>query len=170
MFPPRPAATILCATLLAAAVAVVVERGRFDTLSFCFALLIAVVGALNLTHATAYLAGNHAHSCACLPRGSCRRLRRRNCRCGDCWSGSCRRGIRPFHVAQVDGRARPGVEYAKVLLVEFLRAHDVGNYDEDDFIVLVSAVFGTEKVPENGNGAEGPESGEQLSNILKSAN
>ncbi len=51
---------LVVATLLAAAIAVVVERGRFDTLSFCFALLIVVVGALNMTHATAYLAENHA--------------------------------------------------------------------------------------------------------------
>lgn len=51
---------LVVATLIAAAIAVVVERGRFDTLSFCFALLIAVVGALNMTHATAYLAENHA--------------------------------------------------------------------------------------------------------------
>lgn len=51
---------LVVAVLIATAVAVVVERGRFDTLSFGFALLIAVVGALNMTHATAYLAGNHA--------------------------------------------------------------------------------------------------------------
>ena len=53
----RLAIAVRCSPL---SVAVLAERGRFDTLSFCFALLIAVVGALNMTHATAYLAGNHA--------------------------------------------------------------------------------------------------------------
>lgn len=47
-------------TLLLAVAAIVVERGRWDGLSFAFALLIAGVGALNMTHATAYLAHNHA--------------------------------------------------------------------------------------------------------------
>lgn len=46
--------------LVAAVVAIVAERGRFDTLSFSFALLIAGVGALNMMHATAYLAHSHA--------------------------------------------------------------------------------------------------------------
>lgn len=51
---------LVVAVLLATAVTIVIERGRFDALSFGFALLVAVVGALNMTHATAYLARSHA--------------------------------------------------------------------------------------------------------------
>ena len=39
---------------------VIVEAGRYDLLSFCFAVLIAGVGALNMLHSTAYLAHSHA--------------------------------------------------------------------------------------------------------------
>ncbi|MDC7785211.1 proton-conducting transporter membrane subunit [Rhodoplanes sp. TEM] len=48
------------AVLVAAAVGVAAEPGRYDLLSFCFALLIAGVGALNMLHATAYMAHGHA--------------------------------------------------------------------------------------------------------------
>lgn len=47
-------------TMIAALAAIVIERGRFDGLSLAFAVLITAVGALNLTHATAYLAHSHA--------------------------------------------------------------------------------------------------------------
>ncbi|MGQ9369433.1 proton-conducting transporter transmembrane domain-containing protein [Azospirillum sp. ST 5-10] len=46
--------------LVAAVGAVAVEAGRYDGLSLGFALLIAGVGALNMLHATAYLAEGHA--------------------------------------------------------------------------------------------------------------
>ncbi|MGD0639790.1 MAG: proton-conducting transporter membrane subunit [Roseiarcus sp.] len=46
--------------LVAALGGVIVQAGRYDLLSFCFALLIAGVGALNMTHSTAYLAHSHA--------------------------------------------------------------------------------------------------------------
>ncbi|MCE1236061.1 MAG: oxidoreductase [Hyphomicrobiales bacterium] len=46
--------------LVAAFVAILLERGRWDGLSFAFALLITGVGALNMLHATAYLAHSHA--------------------------------------------------------------------------------------------------------------
>ena len=47
-------------TLLLAIAAILVQADRYDTLSFCFALLIAGVGALNMLHTTAYLAHSHA--------------------------------------------------------------------------------------------------------------
>ena len=46
--------------LLAALGGVIFEAGRYDLLSFCFAVLIAGVGALNMLHSTAYLAHSHA--------------------------------------------------------------------------------------------------------------
>lgn len=46
--------------LIAAAAAVVLRSGDYDRLSFWFALLIAVVGACNMLHATGYLAHGHA--------------------------------------------------------------------------------------------------------------
>ena len=46
--------------LLAALGGVIFEAPRYDLLSFCFALLIAGVGALNMLHSTAYLAHSHA--------------------------------------------------------------------------------------------------------------
>jgi formate hydrogenlyase subunit 3/multisubunit Na+/H+ antiporter MnhD subunit len=46
--------------LMAAFVAVLAQWGRYDLLSGSFALLIAGVGVLNMTHATAYLAHGHA--------------------------------------------------------------------------------------------------------------
>jgi formate hydrogenlyase subunit 3/multisubunit Na+/H+ antiporter MnhD subunit len=54
------AGRLAVAVLVAALVAVIAEAGKFDTLSFWFAVLIAGVGALNMLHATAYLAHNHA--------------------------------------------------------------------------------------------------------------
>jgi formate hydrogenlyase subunit 3/multisubunit Na+/H+ antiporter MnhD subunit len=39
---------------------VIFEAPRYDLLSFCFAVLIAGVGALNMLHSTAYLAHSHA--------------------------------------------------------------------------------------------------------------
>ena len=48
--------------LLAALGGVIFEAGRYDLLSFCFALLIAGVGALNMLHSTAYLAHSHAQA------------------------------------------------------------------------------------------------------------
>jgi formate hydrogenlyase subunit 3/multisubunit Na+/H+ antiporter MnhD subunit len=51
----------LAVTVLFAAVgAVLLQTDRYDLLSLCFAVLIAGVGALNMMHATAYLAHNHA--------------------------------------------------------------------------------------------------------------
>ncbi len=47
------------ATLVVALAGVIVEHGRYDLLSFCFAVLIAAVGALNMLHSTAYLAHSH---------------------------------------------------------------------------------------------------------------
>ena len=47
-------------TLIAALIGVIAEPGRYDLLSFAFALLIAGVGALNMLHSTAYLAHSHA--------------------------------------------------------------------------------------------------------------
>ncbi len=46
--------------LLAALSGVIFEAPRYDLLSFCFAVLIAGVGALNMLHSTAYLAHSHA--------------------------------------------------------------------------------------------------------------
>ncbi len=46
--------------LVAAFAAILMERGRWDGLSLAFALLITGVGALNMLHATSYLAHNHA--------------------------------------------------------------------------------------------------------------
>jgi formate hydrogenlyase subunit 3/multisubunit Na+/H+ antiporter MnhD subunit len=46
-------------TLVAALGGVIAQSGRYDLLSFCFAVLIAAVGALNMLHATAYLADSH---------------------------------------------------------------------------------------------------------------
>ncbi|MEF2074620.1 proton-conducting transporter membrane subunit [Consotaella aegiceratis] len=46
--------------LVAALGGVLVDGGQMDMLSFCFALLIAGVGALNMMHTTAYLAHSHA--------------------------------------------------------------------------------------------------------------
>ncbi len=37
----------------------IAQAGRYDLLSFCFAVLIAAVGALNMLHSTAYLADSH---------------------------------------------------------------------------------------------------------------
>jgi len=48
------------AVLLAALVAVALQPGRYDPLSFWFAVLIAGVGACNMLHATGYLAHSHA--------------------------------------------------------------------------------------------------------------
>ena len=48
------------AVLIAALGGVVFEAPRYDLLSFCFAVLIAGVGALNMLHSTAYLAHSHA--------------------------------------------------------------------------------------------------------------
>lgn len=50
------------AVLVAALVGVTIEPGRYDLLSFCFAILIAAVGALNMLHATAYLAHGRAQA------------------------------------------------------------------------------------------------------------
>ncbi len=46
--------------LVVAFAAILMERGRWDALSLAFALLITGVGVLNMLHATAYLAHNHA--------------------------------------------------------------------------------------------------------------
>jgi formate hydrogenlyase subunit 3/multisubunit Na+/H+ antiporter MnhD subunit len=46
-------------TLVAALVGVIVQAGRYDLVSFCFATLVAAVGALNMLHSTAYLAHSH---------------------------------------------------------------------------------------------------------------
>lgn len=54
------AGRLAVATLVIALVAVVVEHGRFDGLSLAFAVLVTAVGALNMLHATAYLAQSHA--------------------------------------------------------------------------------------------------------------
>ncbi|TBW36631.1 oxidoreductase [Siculibacillus lacustris] len=54
------AGRLAVAVLAVAFAAIVLEWGRFDLLSGCFALLIAGVGVLNMTHATAYLAHSHA--------------------------------------------------------------------------------------------------------------
>ena len=48
------------AVLVGAMVAVAVQPGRYDRLSFWFALLIAGVGACNMMHSTGYLAHGHA--------------------------------------------------------------------------------------------------------------
>jgi formate hydrogenlyase subunit 3/multisubunit Na+/H+ antiporter MnhD subunit len=56
------AGKLAVAVLVLALVAVVAEAPRYDTLSFWFAVLIAGVGALNMLHATAYLAHNHAQN------------------------------------------------------------------------------------------------------------
>ncbi len=50
------------AVLIAALGGVIYEAPRYDLLSFCFAVLIAGVGALNMLHSTAYLANSHAQS------------------------------------------------------------------------------------------------------------
>lgn len=56
-----PAAGRLAVLVLAATVAAVAfEHGRYDLMSLAFALGIAAVGMLNMMHATAYLAHNHA--------------------------------------------------------------------------------------------------------------
>jgi len=47
------------ATVVAALAGVIAQAGRYDLLSFCFAVLIAAVGALNMLHSTAYLADSH---------------------------------------------------------------------------------------------------------------
>ena len=47
------------ATLIAALAGVIAQAGRYDLMSFCFATLIAGVGALNMLHSTAYLAHSH---------------------------------------------------------------------------------------------------------------
>ncbi|WP_237153112.1 proton-conducting transporter transmembrane domain-containing protein [Oryzibacter oryziterrae] len=54
------AGRIAVASLVLATLAVIGDAPRYDTLSFWFAVLIAGVGALNMLHATAYLAHNHA--------------------------------------------------------------------------------------------------------------
>ena len=54
------AGRLAVATLVVALVAVIAEHGRYDLLSFGFAVLIAGVGALNMLHSTAYLAHSHA--------------------------------------------------------------------------------------------------------------
>jgi formate hydrogenlyase subunit 3/multisubunit Na+/H+ antiporter MnhD subunit len=56
---PVWAGRIAVATLIAALAGVLGQAGRYDLLSFCFAVLIAGVGALNMLHATAYLADSH---------------------------------------------------------------------------------------------------------------
>jgi formate hydrogenlyase subunit 3/multisubunit Na+/H+ antiporter MnhD subunit len=48
--------------LIAALGGVIFEAERYDLLSFCFAVLIAGVGALNMLHSTAYLAHSHAQA------------------------------------------------------------------------------------------------------------
>jgi formate hydrogenlyase subunit 3/multisubunit Na+/H+ antiporter MnhD subunit len=53
------AGRLAVATLVAALGGVIAQSGRYDLLSFCFAVLIAGVGALNMLHATAYLADSH---------------------------------------------------------------------------------------------------------------
>ncbi len=53
------AGRLAVATLVAALGGVIAQAGRYDLLSLCFAALIAAVGALNMLHATAYLADNH---------------------------------------------------------------------------------------------------------------
>lgn len=54
------AGRLAVAVLVAAVAAVLAEAGRYDALSLAFALPVAGVGALNLLHATAYLARGHA--------------------------------------------------------------------------------------------------------------
>jgi formate hydrogenlyase subunit 3/multisubunit Na+/H+ antiporter MnhD subunit len=54
----RLAVAVLIATLLA----VLYQHTRYDLMSFAFAIGIAAVGALNMLHATAYLAHNHSQS------------------------------------------------------------------------------------------------------------
>ncbi|WP_245926651.1 proton-conducting transporter membrane subunit [Breoghania corrubedonensis] len=54
------AGRLAVAVPVAAIVAVLAQSGRYDLLSLSFALLIAGVGALNMLHATSYLAHNHA--------------------------------------------------------------------------------------------------------------
>jgi formate hydrogenlyase subunit 3/multisubunit Na+/H+ antiporter MnhD subunit len=53
------AGRLAVATLVAALGGVIAQSGRYDLLSFCFAVLIAAVGALNMLHSTAYLADSH---------------------------------------------------------------------------------------------------------------
>ncbi|SJZ53435.1 proton-conducting transporter membrane subunit [Consotaella salsifontis] len=56
------AGRLAVSVLLAALVAVLFDAGRMDLLSFCFAILIAGVGALNMMHTTAYLAHSHSQA------------------------------------------------------------------------------------------------------------
>jgi formate hydrogenlyase subunit 3/multisubunit Na+/H+ antiporter MnhD subunit len=53
------AGRLAVATLVAALGGVIAQFGRYDLLSFGFAVLTAAVGALNMLHATAYLADSH---------------------------------------------------------------------------------------------------------------
>jgi formate hydrogenlyase subunit 3/multisubunit Na+/H+ antiporter MnhD subunit len=53
------AGRLAVATVVAALGGVIAQSGRYDLLSFCFAVLIAAVGALNMLHSTAYLADSH---------------------------------------------------------------------------------------------------------------
>ncbi|SKA28066.1 proton-conducting transporter membrane subunit [Consotaella salsifontis] len=54
------AGRLAVAVTIAALAALLLDAGRMDLLSLSFAVLIAGVGALNLMHATAYLAHSHA--------------------------------------------------------------------------------------------------------------
>jgi len=56
---PTWSGRLAVATLIAALAGVIAEHGRYDLLSFCFAVLIAAVGALNMLHSTAYLEHSH---------------------------------------------------------------------------------------------------------------
>ena len=56
----QQAGWLAVAVLVVALLAVILTAPAYDTLSFWFAVLIAGVGALNMLHATAYLAHNHA--------------------------------------------------------------------------------------------------------------
>jgi formate hydrogenlyase subunit 3/multisubunit Na+/H+ antiporter MnhD subunit len=53
------AGRLAVATLVVALGGVIAQAGRYDLLSFGFAVLIAAVGALNMLHSTAYLADSH---------------------------------------------------------------------------------------------------------------
>ena len=54
------AGRLAVASLVAALAGVIVQFGRYDLMSFGFAVLIAAVGALNMLHSTAYLADSRA--------------------------------------------------------------------------------------------------------------
>lgn len=54
------AGRLAVAVLIVTVLAVALQHDRFDLMSLAFAIAIAAVGALNMTHATSYLAHNHA--------------------------------------------------------------------------------------------------------------